>query len=65
MNCKRYSIGNFGPTMWIECTECGTRDEPFYVWQLRDRQANLDLPAGAVMQHEVTAHPSAPTRRKR
>jgi hypothetical protein len=65
MNYKRYSLGNFGPIMWIECTACGTRDKPFYVWQLRDRQSNFELPVGAVMQHEVTAHPSNPTRRKR
>lgn len=66
MNYKRYSIGNLDLSMWIECTDCGTRDNPHYVWQIRDRSANFELPVGAVMQHEIAVHNSITSpRRKR
>ena len=60
MKYKRYSMGHFALSTWIECTDCGTRDKPHYVWQNNDRQVNFELPVGAVIQHEIAAHTSNP-----
>lgn len=57
MQYTRYSMGNFAHSYWIECTDCGTRDKPFYVWeQDSTRHVNFDIPVGAVMQHEIAQH---------
>jgi hypothetical protein len=61
MDYRRYSLGSYARNFWIECNECGTANEPHYVFQRSERAVNLAEALNLVMHHEIAAHISNPT----